>query len=211
MSRMPQVTAQELVQSYEILAAMPFFRGLEPRELLQVQALARPRLYADAEAIVAEGASGDSMYVLLAGASVVRKGVVDIARLGPGEFFGEMAMVERAPRSASVVADGGARVLEIARTDLFRLLRVEKDIGLKLLWNIISVLTGRLRKTSQQLGEAREELLAEDLTNELSLEEEASLPETRESDAPRTTDPGSTVPEIPDDAPTIPPPPPDPE
>src|SRR5581483_12013357 len=108
-----------------------------------------------------------AMFVLMAGACVVRKGDLDIAHIEPGEHFGEMALVESAPRSASVVVQGGARLLEIARSDLFRLLRDSKDTGMKLLWNIVAVLVQRLRDTSSQLGEAREALRAPDLTHEL--------------------------------------------
>lgn len=59
------------------------------------------------------------------------------------------------------------RLLEIARTDFFRVLRESSDTAVKLLWNIVSVLAARLRETSSQLGEAREQLVADDLTAQL--------------------------------------------
>ncbi|HNG81810.1 MAG TPA: cyclic nucleotide-binding domain-containing protein, partial [Burkholderiaceae bacterium] len=68
----------------------------------------------------------------------MRKGDVEIARFGPGEHFGEMAMVERVPRSATVVVEEDARLLEFTRASLFRILRESKDTGIKLLWNIIT-------------------------------------------------------------------------
>lgn len=76
---------------------MPFFRNLEPRELMYVQAMAAVRELAAGECVVAEGRSGDSM-VVLSGRCTVKKGDVEIARFTPGKHFGEMAMVERVPR-----------------------------------------------------------------------------------------------------------------
>jgi hypothetical protein len=70
-----------------------------------------------------------------------------------------------------VIVEEDARLLEFTRSDLFRILRESKDTGVKLLWNIITALAGRLRDTSTQLGEAREALAAEDLTAHLFLEE----------------------------------------
>ncbi len=164
--------ANDLALAYETLANMPFFRFLEPRELLRVQALAKPRAYEDTQSVVGEGDPGDSIFVVLGGQSHVKKGDNVIATLGPGEFFGEMSLVDKVPRSASVVADGTCRMLEISRSDFFKILREEKDIGIKLLWNFVTVLTNRLRNTSQALGEAKEALHAEDLTDVLFADEE---------------------------------------
>ncbi len=162
---------QDLTHAYTTLGAVPFFRNLEPRELMYVQAMAAVRELAAGECVVAEGRSGDSMFVMLSGRCTVKKGDVEIARLAPGEHFGEMAMVERVPRSATVIVEEDARLLEFTRSDLFRILRESKDTGVKLLWNIITALAGRLRDTSTQLGEAREALAAEDLTAHLFIEE----------------------------------------
>ena len=136
-----------------------------------LQAMSRVRDCGPGEEVVREGDAGDSMFVLLHGACSVRKGDVEIARLGPGEHLGEMALVERGRRTATVVVDEEARLLELAREDLFRLLREQKDTGIKLLWNIITALTARLRETSRELGEAREALVAEDLTAHLFVED----------------------------------------
>ncbi len=175
---------QDLAQTYAVLGAVPFFRNLEPRELMYVQAMAETREHAAGEYVVVEGRSGDSMFVIVSGRCVVKKGDVEIARLGHGEHFGEMSMVERVPRSATVLVEEDARLLEFTRASLFRILRESKDTGIKLLWNIITALAGRLRDTSTQLGEAREALAAEDLTAHLFLEE-------YHSEAPPPVDPST--------------------
>lgn len=162
---------RELARSYETLSSLPFFRQLSPRELMMLQAMSRVRECGPGEEIVREGEEGDSMFVLLEGACSVRKGDVEIARLASGEHLGEMALVERGRRTATVVADDEARLLELSRDDLFGLLREQKDTGMKLLWNIVTVLTARLRETSRELGEAREALVAEDFTAQLFIDE----------------------------------------
>ncbi|MEZ4407604.1 MAG: Stp1/IreP family PP2C-type Ser/Thr phosphatase [Polyangiales bacterium] len=190
----PQVLA-ELRHGYQTLSALPFFRHLEPRELMGVQAIARTTVYGPGDVIIDEGSTGESLFVILSGVCAVRKGDTEIARLGPGEHFGEMALVELAPRSASVVAEEESRLLEIARTDLFKVLRESKDTGIKLLWNIITVLVARLRETSTQLGEAREALASEDLTAQLFLDEfREVIPDLNPpEDFPRDTIPVSSI------------------
>jgi CRP/FNR family cyclic AMP-dependent transcriptional regulator len=68
------------------------------------------REYADSEAVFQEGDHSFEMYVVQSGHVVVSQGGVEIAVLGPGEFFGEMSLLESLPRSATVRARGHARL-----------------------------------------------------------------------------------------------------
>ncbi len=177
-----QTVVAELSRSYASLSALPFFRHLEPREILVLQAAAKVRDVEPGIEVVREGEPGEEMFLIVQGRCVVKKGEMEIARLGPGEHFGEMALVERAPRSATVVAEDDTRLLEIARVDFFRVMRESSDTAVKLLWNIVSVLAARLRETSSQLGEAREQLAADDLTAQLFDEYPGVLgPEVRDT------------------------------
>jgi serine/threonine protein phosphatase PrpC/CRP-like cAMP-binding protein len=166
--------ASDMVLAYETLAGMPFFRHLEPRELLRVQAMARPRAFKDSDTVVNEGTPGDSIFVVLKGNAKVRKGDAEIAKFEAGHFFGEMSLIEKAPRSATVVSDGASQMLEIARGDFFKILREEKDIGVKLLWNFVTELSKRLRATSQNLAAVKEQINAvEDLSDALLFEDDS--------------------------------------
>ena len=104
--------ANDVALGYGTLANMPFFRFLEPRELLRVQALAKPRVFNDNEIVVKEGDPGESIFVVLKGEASVRKGENRIAALGAGEHFGEMALVDKTPRSATVVSQGKSHMLD---------------------------------------------------------------------------------------------------
>jgi serine/threonine protein phosphatase PrpC/CRP-like cAMP-binding protein len=159
---------------YRTLASMPFFRRLEGRELHWVQGIARPRDFLDGETAVTEGAVGDSIFVVLKGHARVLKGDAEIARFEPGDFFGEISLFERTPRTATVVSDGPSQMLEIASADFMKLLHEQSATGVKLLLNFVTELSRRLRTTSQNLMEVREQMHAEDLTDALMSEDESA-------------------------------------
>ncbi|MBI5515894.1 MAG: cyclic nucleotide-binding domain-containing protein [Deltaproteobacteria bacterium] len=180
-----EAVVQALTQSYSALEALPFFRNLDHRELMQLQAIARARDVPEGARVVSEGEQDDSLFVLLKGQCVVTRGDHELGKIGPGEHFGEMALVQRSPRSATVLAQTPSRLVEITRGDLFRFLRTQKETGLKLLWNIIGVLTARLRRTNEQLGEAREQL-KDEVTAEFLVGED---PDERSEERDRPTVP----------------------
>src|SRR4051794_28578819 len=87
---------------------------------------ARPRRYAAGETVFEEGALGDSIHLVRAGALEVRRveGVERymLARLGPGHVFGELAVLDRTPRTATVVAVEDSETVEVGAEDLDRML-----------------------------------------------------------------------------------------
>ena len=115
------------------LAEIPLFAGLGRRHLNKVADLARIRRFGDGATIVAAGEPGDALYVLLDGeVSVQRRGLPAIER-GIGSFFGEMALLDRGPRSATVVAHGAVVCLTISRSGFQKLLRQEPAMSAALL------------------------------------------------------------------------------
>jgi CRP-like cAMP-binding protein len=83
-----------------------------------------------------------------------------------------MALIRSQPRSASVRSKGRAELMIIRRGDFFEILRREHQLAVKLLWKFLGDLAERLDQTNQQLGEARNELAAEDITVEIFNDEE---------------------------------------
>ena len=108
--------------------------------------------------MVAQGEDGQELFIVLTGQVRIHSGETVLTRLGQGEHFGEMALVDKAPRSASVSADENSELLVIHRRDFFDVVRKDHDVAVKLLWSFLGVLTERLRSTSRELGAAREQL-----------------------------------------------------
>jgi CRP-like cAMP-binding protein len=115
------------------LADVPMFSGLSKRHLRHIAKLARIRRFASGSAIVRAGDSGRSFYVVLDGNAKVVRGGRTSRRLGAGDYFGEMALIDDAPRSADVVADGDVLTLTIDRAGFAKLLRAEPAIAQALL------------------------------------------------------------------------------
>ena len=110
------------------LAALPFFRGLEGRALDRTAARLRTRRYADTEAVVRAGTPGDSYYLIREGRARVTLPDGRIVRtLGPGDGFGELALLFGVPRTATVTAEGPLVVATLSRADFETLVRASGE------------------------------------------------------------------------------------
>jgi len=150
--------ASEVNLKLETLHRMPLFRNLTYQEIVRVMNITDVRSYAPGDVILGEGEDGDEMFIVLTGGARVHSGDAKITVLAPGQHFGEMALVDKAPRSASVSAEGASKLMVMKRRDFFDIVRKDHDVAVKLLWAFLGVLTERLRNTSRDLGEAREQL-----------------------------------------------------
>ena len=116
------------------------------------------KVYRDGEEIVRQNEVGDCMFVIQEGQVEVLSELDDdefrLGLLGPGEFFGEMAIVEKQARAATVRAVGEARVLTIDKRTFLR--RVQEDPTLAL--NILRTLCQRIRALDTEIAELRDEL-----------------------------------------------------
>jgi CRP/FNR family transcriptional regulator, cyclic AMP receptor protein len=130
----------------ELLAHIPLFSELSPKELRTLAGAAVQREYPAGTVIVREGEPGVGLYVLIRGRARVQQQMADgsphqLALLGGNEFFGELALLDNGPRSATVVAEEDTHALVIPIVDFRALLHNEADIAIKLL----SVLARRVR------------------------------------------------------------------
>lgn len=123
------------------LEEVPLFEGLPKRQLRRIAKLARIRRFAPGSTLVRAGDPGRSFFVLLDGTAKVVRGGGRSRRLGIGDYFGEMALLDGAPRSASVVADGEVLALTIDRSGFTKLLGAEPALAQTLL----RTLAARLR------------------------------------------------------------------
>lgn len=164
--------AKKLQLRRDILARMPLFRPLNDREILRVLQVTDVQQYADSETVITEGEKGDELFIVLEGQVDVMRGEAKLTKLSPGEHFGEMALIRSQPRSATVKSSGVSELMVIRRTDFFEILRNEHQLAVKLLWQFLGVLADRLAATSRELGEARAEMAAEDVTEDIFFSEE---------------------------------------
>jgi GAF domain-containing protein len=108
------------------------------------------RVYSEGEIIFQEGDEGDRMYVVQAGKVKITKkhatGELTIATLQPGEIFGEMALFDRMPRSATAVAVGEARILGIEKIKLFQSIDRDPTLVLK----VIESMSRRIRSLDEE-------------------------------------------------------------
>ncbi len=140
------------------LRAVPVFGGLEGRSLESVIDVLGHQTFAAGATIFSEGELGRSMYVLhkdevevLRTSATGRK--IPIVRLGPGECFGEMALVELQPRSATVVVKKKAETFSLTNLDLYKLYREDNYAYVIVLQNICRLLSRRLRKADSRIAD----------------------------------------------------------
>jgi CRP-like cAMP-binding protein len=132
----------------------PLFAEFSPTELGELLDLLDPVQVADGETIVRQDDLGDCMYLLVEGEARVthrRDGrAIGLATLRPGDFFGELALVDFGPRSADVTAIGQCTLLQITQAAISALAGVYPTAAFKFLIAIGRILVSRLRASNQR-------------------------------------------------------------
>lgn len=141
-----------MVMCKQAIKNVPLFSELADQELNLLAASGSRKNFPGKNVIFQEGDSGDVLFIILSGKVKVlltgKNGQEYIlSRLGPGNFFGEMAILESAPRSASVITVEPSEFFLLGRKALTELLKHHPDIAMKILKN----LSQRLRKVSEQV------------------------------------------------------------
>jgi CRP/FNR family cyclic AMP-dependent transcriptional regulator len=139
------------------LVATPFFGGLSDASLDLLIAKLVERRFDVGATIVAEGEPGRSMYVVQSGALVVSKRgesgrAIRMAGLGPGDFFGEMTLIEMQNRSATVVADSPTVLYELTAGNLYTYYKADISAYVMVLQNINRELCRRLRRADNRIA-----------------------------------------------------------
>jgi CRP-like cAMP-binding protein len=109
-------------QKTELIRKAPLFARCSRRDLKEIAMLADEIDLREGKEMTREGAPGREFFVLLEGTADVKKNGRKVNTLGPGDFFGEIALVSRAPRTATVVATSPVRALVITDRSFRRLL-----------------------------------------------------------------------------------------
>lgn len=142
-----------VVDEGELIRTVPIFSELSEEEVAAVARHAARRQFAKDAVIFFENEPGDTLYVVAAGR--VRVSIlgddgreVILSVLGPGDFFGEMALLDNDPRSATTIAAEDTELLCLSRPDFEKVMRESPTMMMAL----IKVLTTRLRHANQQIS-----------------------------------------------------------
>jgi CRP/FNR family cyclic AMP-dependent transcriptional regulator len=139
-------------------------QDMDAGELQEILKIARPQTYTAGTMIIQEGEAGTSMFIMREGEvditkrlglvldeEVPRERIIIRLKADEGVCFGEMALLENEPRSATVTAATECRLLEIGREDFLGLIQQNRDLGCKLLLRLAQLLSRHLRKTNQDM------------------------------------------------------------
>jgi CRP/FNR family transcriptional regulator, cyclic AMP receptor protein len=140
----------------EQLRRVELFSSLKPRALERLASIAHEETYPRDGSIFQHGDVGDKLYLILEGKVRIARqipgmGEEALAVLGPGQVFGEMALLDESPRSADALCHESCRLLAIAKEDLDDLLFQDKELAYEVLWGTVHMLVERLRNTNDKL------------------------------------------------------------
>lgn len=138
-----------MAKGYEsVLATVPLFDGLSKRHLKRIRDIAEHADYMPNANIVKEGTDADAFYVILSGIASVMRGGRRLNRLMPGDYFGEISLLDGGKRTASVKSETSMTLLIIQRKSFVKLLNQDPSISLALL----SELAKLIRRTERSLA-----------------------------------------------------------
>lgn len=138
------------------LSQIVLFSGIHPRGLERIAAVCSEQTLRTGELVFREGDLGDKLYLILEGKIRISRevsgmGEEALAVLGAGQAFGEMSLVDDGPRSADAKVQENARLLELSKEALDDLLFIHKELAYEILWNVVRVLSARLRETNDKM------------------------------------------------------------
>ena len=123
------------------LQAVPLFAGLSDRDLKRLAKSLSERTFPAGHEITVEGKEGVGFFVIESGEVSVSRGGEHIRKLGPGDYFGEMAVIDQGPRSASVVAESEVRCRGMTAWSFRPFLESHGEVA----WPLLEALVERLR------------------------------------------------------------------
>ena len=150
----------------EKLIKAPLFKGLTKEEMEKVLSVAHEKKWGEGDTVITEGEMGETMYIIYSGSVKVSKRLT-LPQLsddrGPSEktlirleatepiVVGEVAMLTKAERSATITAAKDCLALEIYGPDLAKLCEADTNIGFKIMGNLAQILSERLRQTNRDV------------------------------------------------------------
>jgi len=139
-----------------LLARSPVFAGLSRRLLGRLVAALFEKAYAPADIVFREGDPGKGLFVVLEGSVVITRalpggGEEELTTLGPGDSFGELALIDDLPRSATARVLAPARLLILYRSHFEALVEGDRGVALIVMRNLLRMLAAYVRRSGQAL------------------------------------------------------------
>ena len=132
----------------DVLKRVRLFADLDPNEIEQIALLFKERSFPPGETIIKEGSGGAAFYVIETGEVTVTIGGEPRATLGPGDYFGEIALIDEGARIASIVANTNLHVYGLTLWEFRPLVEQNGVIG----WKLLQTLAKELRDAEHLLG-----------------------------------------------------------
>ena len=136
-----------LSKRQELLSKVPLFADLKKRELATIARITETARFPHSHEIVVEGSPGDFCCIIVEGTADVIKDGSRIARLGPGDLFGEMAILDPGLRSATVRTVTEVVAIRVQRDEFIKVATADPRVALR----VLEVLARRLRETTERL------------------------------------------------------------
>jgi CRP-like cAMP-binding protein len=132
----------------DFLSRVPLFANCTPAEIAAIAAVAQEHSFESGQIIVTQGTPGQAFYLILTGKVEIVRDSNSLGAFGPGDFFGEMSLLDQAPRSATIRALEPTTCLMLSSWDFKAVLEGHPSIAVKLL----EVLSRRLRVADERLS-----------------------------------------------------------
>lgn len=147
---------------FTLLKQVPIFAELRPKELAEIEKILHRRKYKRGEPVIQKGDPGLGMYIIVKGSVEIRDedkeaGQRTLATLNDGSFFGDLALLDESPRSASAISLIESDIIGFFRPDFLDLLNRKPKLGIKVLFALARVVGERLRRTNELLVKIEEE------------------------------------------------------
>jgi len=126
----------------ELVQGVPLFADLDKRELQGLASSMKERSFQPGQTIASEGQTGIGFFVIAEGTAKVTQGEQERATLGPGDYFGEIALIDAGTRTASVTADSDLKVYGLTSWEFRPLVESNASIA----WKLLQAMAKRLRE-----------------------------------------------------------------
>jgi CRP/FNR family transcriptional regulator len=133
-------------EAVDVLTRVPLLRDVEPKALERLAREFRERRFSEGSVVTSEGQPGIGFFIIVDGAASVTVGGEPRASLGAGDYFGEMALIDEKPRSATVVAATDMRCLALSAWEFRPFVEEHPSVA----WALLQILARRLREAQER-------------------------------------------------------------